>query len=410
MRKILSMILALVLITTCGISLAEETAAARTQFWIPANLAEIEVDELPVSEFPKMKTKTAHGIINVTVDPMPDALYANWMGYGEEPEEVQLKDGVGVVYQRGHKYQLGAGYVNYSWREYVGGVDYMDDEYVSSYKEAEAYLRENYAEEIAAGAKIENEPFKGYYVYYTHDVCYIDENDDVQQIGDYVWKQVSDYYPTLEEAEAAAEKLGGMKSGADYSDEYKTTVYSVDGYNTVRDGGYAYVYNVRYGYSDGSPNRAYSLVTGEYVVDYTRAGVPNYASRTIQGKDFFETGIEGAVSTVRWEIGKKANHILSIKTVYPEGSDIASISVSFTRGNIYYHYTVTYNAGEGEQYVVTYSAKDQMIKAYYLKDGRTVAANSSATKWINRDTHQVEYSLEPLDGELIGHPAHLTAK
>ena len=70
---------------------------------------------------------------------------------------------------------------------------------------------------------------------------------------------------------------------------------------------------------------------------------------------------------------------------------------------------MTYNAGEGEQYVVTYSAKDEMIKAYYQKDGKTVAANSSATKWINCETNHEEHALEPLDGAL-GHPAHRTVK
>jgi hypothetical protein len=110
---------------------------------------------------------------------------------------------------------------------------------------------------------------------------------------------------------------------------------------------------------------------------------------------------------VRWEIGKKKNRILSIRTVYPKGSDIASIYLEYPKEGNFYHYTVTYNAGEDEQYIAKYSAKDELIKAYYQKGGKTVAANSSRTMWINRETNREEKNLEPLNGELLGHPAHV---
>ena len=412
MKRILSIALAVIIALACFSAAAEE-AKTRTKFWIPEKLAEIEVDELPVSEFPLVKTKTANGWINVSVTPEPDALFANWMGYGEEPEKVELKDGTGKISQEGHHYQLGAKYDNSWWKNWIDAVDYVEEDEASSYEEAVAYFRKAYAQEIADGALIDNEPFLGFYVYYFHMSYYITgegDNIEVHEIGSTVMEKASDYFPTLAEAEALAEEMGTIEVKEEESAEYKTTVYTLEGHNTNRAGGYAWLYTVEYGHSRGKPNRAYTLMTGEYAVDYTRAGVPNYASRTTKGKDFFETGIEGATSVVNWEIGKKKNRILSISTVYPEGSELASIRLDYPRSGNFYHYTVTYNAGEGEQYVATYSAKDQLIKAYYIKDGKTVAANSSATKWINCETNREEHFLEPLNGELLGHPAHVYRK
>ena len=410
MKKILSLLLALALVLACGVSLAEE-GKTRTSFWIPKNLAEIEVEDLPLGEFPVVKTKTANGKITVTVSPEPDALAANWMGYGEKPEQVAMENGVGVISQEGHKYQLGAAY-NKSWKKnWIAGVDYVEEDEASSYDEAVAYFRKNYAEEIADGAMTENEPFYGFYVYFIHNEFYFTgegENIEVHEIGTPVQKQVTDFFATRPEAETVMEELGEVTFTEVPSEQYGT-VYVLDGHNVNRKGGYAWLYSIEYGHSRGKPNRAYTLTTGEYAVDYTRAGVPNFAARTMKGKDFFETGLDGAVSVVKWEIGKKKNHIRSIQTTYPEGNDIASIRLDYPRSGNYYHYTVTYNAGEGEQYIVTYSAKDEMIKAYFQKDGKTVAANSSATKWINRETNREEHTLEPLDGAL-GHPAHRTVK
>jgi hypothetical protein len=412
MKKIVSTALALVLLMTCFCAFAEE-GKSRTQFWIPKDLAAMEVEELPVSSFPAVKTKTANGQIHVSVSPEPDTLYANWLGYGEAPETVELTDGQGVISQQGHKYQLGARYVNSWWMNWIDGMNYAMYGETHSYEDAVAYFAENDAEEIADGARIINEPLKGYYVYYTEDSFYFENEEDpatYHQIGDYVLEQVGNLYATYEEATAAAEALGAIEYTEEKSEEYHATVYSVKGHGVENEGGYAWLGTVEYGHSRGLPNRAYTLLTGEYAVDYTRSGVPNYASRTTAGKDYFETGIEGATSVVSWEIGRKKNRILSIRTTYPEGNDIASISLTYPQRGNFYHYTVTYNAGEGEMYVATYSAKDELIKAYYVKDGNVVAANSSATRWINCSTGRQEHALEPLDGALLGHPAHVTAK
>ena len=212
MKKVLSLLLALALVLACGVSLAEE-GKSRTSFWIPKNLAEIEVEDLPLSEFPVVKTKTANGKITVTVSPEPDALAANWMGYGEKPEQVALENGVGVISQEGHKYQLGAAY-NKSWKKnWIAGVDYVEEDEASSYDEAVAYFRKNYAEEIADGAMTENEPFYGFYVYFIHNEFYFTgegENIEVHEIGTPVQKQVTDFFATRPEAETVMEELGTL--------------------------------------------------------------------------------------------------------------------------------------------------------------------------------------------------------
>ncbi len=407
MRKLLALFLVLVLILMSCTALADD----RTTFWIPENLFDVEIEELPTDTFPVVRTKTADGVISVAVIGETDKLYANWMGYGEEKEEVILDHGVGTVSQDGHKYQLGASYVNYSWKDWIDSYSYHWDG--KTLEDAEHYFEEKYADAIAAGARIQDEPFKGYYVFYTYDRYYFTEKGgqtEYHQIGDYEFKKIGDYFQSYEEAEKAAKELGGMSYTEEESAEYKTTVYTSTGYGVTEDGGYAWLYTTQNAISHGWPNRAYTLLTGEYAIDYTRAGVPVYATRTTEGKDFFETGIEGAKSYVNWEIGKKKNRVLSYKTEYPEGSDIASIYVSFPTNGRFYHYTITYRAGEDKTYVAIYSAKDELIKARYKVGDQVIAQNSSAVKWINCETHREEHDLEPLRGELLGHPAHITSR
>ena len=91
MKKLVSVLLALALILSCAASFAEaeaEEEKARTEFWLPDTLAPLEVEALPVEDFPTVKTKTDKGITTITVTGEVDQLLANWMGYGEESEEV----------------------------------------------------------------------------------------------------------------------------------------------------------------------------------------------------------------------------------------------------------------------------------------------------------------------------------
>ena len=81
-KKLISVILALVLLSACCVSLAEGAAETTgpIQFFLPAELAMLNIDELPVNDFPLVRTKRVHEITTITVNGEVDRMTANWMG------------------------------------------------------------------------------------------------------------------------------------------------------------------------------------------------------------------------------------------------------------------------------------------------------------------------------------------
>ena len=413
MKKLISVIIALALLAVCCTAFADDAAETaetkeKIQFFVPATLAEYGLEDLPLDQFPTIKTKRVSKITTITVTGKPDKLYANWMGYGESPEEVILKDGVGKISSEGHKYSVGTHYVTGSPAKYIDERWYAMDEVPQA--EAEADLKAAHAKEVDSGAYIVNEPLEGYFVYYMRDSWY--EKDGWAYSVDYDYKEFPTIYKTKSEAQAAAQSMGGNKYTEVYSAEYGTTVYTWEGYGVWSYGGYSLLMKGGFKYSNGWPNRAYTVKQGEYSVDYTRGGETNYASR-IMDSDLFETGIEGAKSTINWEIYHKKNGpktiVTGISTSYPKGSPIGSISVSFKNDKVY-RYTVTYNMNEHESYICTYTAKDKFCGATYTRDGMTIAKSSAKNKWVNCKTKLFEHFLEPLDGDMFRKPARVLVK
>ena len=69
MKKLISLILALALLGTCCAALAEgETEIKKIQFFLPATVDGLQLDPLPVDDFPTMKTKRERQITTVTVN------------------------------------------------------------------------------------------------------------------------------------------------------------------------------------------------------------------------------------------------------------------------------------------------------------------------------------------------------
>ncbi len=409
MKKLISIILVLALAAAFGVSLAEEPAqGGKIEFFLPATSAGLGLDELPLDDFPAIKTKKVRQITTITVTGDPDKLYANWMGFGESPEEVTLTDGIGQISAEGHKYSVGTMYTTGTHNEFVGMYDYGAKG--ETFAEAEAALLAEHAAEAKDGGYITDIPPKGYTVTRYHWVYYMKDGDLVT-IELTSW-QATGYYETYEEANAAGRALVGDGSiSSRYSAQYGTDVYTDDGYWVTREGGFALMGQRKWNYSNGWPNRAYTVKIGEYSVDYTRAGETNYASRTMEGTDLFRTGIQGATSTVNWEIQHRKSGVRTVVTgvsaVYPEGSPITSITVSYQYGKVY-RYTVKYSAGDDKSYTATYSSKDRLVGANYLAGNVIVAKHSRGDKWVNIQTKLYEHGLESAYGPLFSSAVRVT--
>ena len=400
-KKLISVILALVLLSACCVSLAEGAAETTgpIQFFLPAELAMLNIDELPVNDFPLVRTKRVHEITTITVNGEVDRMTANWMGYGESPEEVTLTDGIGEISSEGHKYSVGTHYVTANWIEWLDGYDYYGQD--ETFADAEKALKAEHAAEIKKGANIKNYPFVGFAVYHYRWVYYT-KGDEMYTI-DSTYERIGSLYTTYEEAKAAAQALGPNTSKKEFNPTYGADVTTEEGYGVERIGGYADLLQRKWAYSNGWPNRAYTIYTGEYAVDYTRGGDINYVSRTMENTDLLSTGIEGAITTINWEVNiRKKQYVPKVtgfSVVYPEGSPISSISVSYN-GKKMYRYTIKYNVGKGESYVATYSSKDRLCSASYLQGETVIAKHSKGSKWVNVKTGLYEHFLEPVDGPL----------
>ena len=409
MKKLISFILVIALAAACGVSLAEGTAQdGKIEFFLPATVAELGLDELPLDDFPAIKTKKVHQITTITVTGELDKLYANWMGYGEVPEEVTLTDGIGQISAEGHKYSVGTRYTTGTYTNYVDMYDYYDED--ETFAEAETALIAEHAAEAKDGGYVEDIPMEGFAVVRYHWVYYI--KDGVICDIELTTEQVGALYQTYEEANAAGKALMGDGSiWSRYSSEYGAEVYTSEGFWVKRIGGFALMFQRKWNYSNGWPNRAYTVKKGEYSVDYTRGGETNYASRTMEGTDLFRTGIQGATSTVNWEIHHRKSGVKTVVTsvtaVYPEGSPISSISVSYQYGKVY-RYTVKHNAGDGKSYTATYSSKDRLVGANYLAGDVIVAKHSRGDTWVNLETKLYEHGLESANGPLFSSAVRVT--
>ena len=403
-KKLIAVILALALLGACCTALAEgETEIKQIQFFLPATVDGLQLDPLPVYDFPTMKTKRVSQITTVTVNGDLDRLTANWMGYGESPEEITMTDGVGQFSSEGHKYSVGTHWIKGASYEWLDWYDYYGND--ETFADAEAALKAEHQAEFktGAGAVVEDTPWTGFAVFHYRWSSYYDEAAKDYVELENVYEQIGGMYDTYEAAKAAADALGESTSSSEYSDVYGAIVYTYEGYYVERFGGYADLYKRHY--SNGWPNRAYTLYTGEYAVDYTRAGVINYAQRTMENTDVFHTGIEGAKTIINWEVpvrkGVYVPRVTGVSVIYPEGSQISSITVSYRSNGKVYRYTIKYNAGGDKSYTTSFTAKDKLAGATYLIGDSIIAKHSMKDTWVNIKTGMYEHFLESAYGELL---------
>ena len=103
MKKFVTLMLALAILCTCSVALADGESHATPY----------------IGTFATMKTKQIGNVIYITLSKPVDRLFANWLGYKEMPEELALtEDNEASVLTNGHKYQIGVHWTNWYWKLY----------------------------------------------------------------------------------------------------------------------------------------------------------------------------------------------------------------------------------------------------------------------------------------------------
>jgi len=114
MKKILCRVLALALVV---MSIMTVAASAEGKFVLPDYVDKM-AKQLPEREVPAtIRTKTIDGEIHVYVSEEVDSLTAQWLGYKEAKEVVDLEDQKALIDIEGHTYQLGARYTTGRWNK-----------------------------------------------------------------------------------------------------------------------------------------------------------------------------------------------------------------------------------------------------------------------------------------------------
>ena len=434
MKKNLSRILALALVVTSLLSLTAGAFADGTKVVIPNRISRLE-PQLPEREAsPTVRTKTKNGEIMVRVNGEADAVYANWLGYGESKEEVALENGLGYVETEGHKYQLGAKWSNKVVRSYFA-YDHSSGEWVPV----------NYEGTVTVG-KTEMKlvsPTKAKESHVPADMTY----------GNY-WAWVKDYINTdkveagdedeLADAEAAlakAEELqqnivaAGLPSqpkeaGANsnstgltaatqkmYTQEIDGVTYLVSGLfdenglliaensfgadlqkgNSGLSEGwvgmvpfYQFMEQNTGKDSSGAPNYAWIVESGSWTNTYTRAGKLVKVVKNEENTDYFKTGLAGSTGKVTWQFRKTAGgttwYVANVVENYAEG-DIAKAEADYNVKGELVRYYITYRTGENENYEIQYGTDNKPAYGWYEgKDfeGNDIKAETASNKkWVD---------------------------
>ena len=443
MKKNLSRVLALALVLASLLSLTVGASADGTKVVIPNKISRLEA-QLPEREAqPTVKTKTKNGEIMVRVSGDPDTVYANWLGYGESKEEVELENGLGYVELEGHKYQLGAKWNKTQYRSYF------------------AY--------DAASGEWKSVAYKGTVKVGNTTMKLIDEAVTDVADGKTTWAWIYDYVNTDEVEEGKAVKTPGtatdgasviaaglpkepaeagansntkgltgatVKTVTDIDDpkaQYEVEklvdengleiAYNIDGETPQGATGssegwtymvpfYQFMEVVTGKDSNGTSNGAkgYKGYTYAWIVEkgpwqamYDRAGVAQYVSKTEENTDYFKTGLAGNTGKVGWNVlktpGKKYNwYVESVVENYAEG-DIAKAEAVYNVNGELVRYFITYRTGENETYRIKYTPANKPAYGWYAGvdefTGEAISAESNSLKtWRDDATGKLTSQVE----------------
>ena len=445
MKKNLSRLLALALVLASLLSLTVGATADGTKVVIPNKISRLEA-QLPEREAqPTVRTKTKNGEIMVRVNGDPDTVYANWLGYDEEKEEVDLENGLGYVELEGHKYQLGAKWNNTVYRNYYvldSKGDWVAVDYKGTVKVGNTEMKL-----VDFGTADIN---TGNFWAWIYD--YI--NTDTTKAGDD--KAVAEAMKAMSGSTEMASnivaaglpkqpKTPGANSNSNgqtaVTDEYfKQTIGKVDykveglfdengllvsanvyakdqkGNSGVKEGwtpmvpSYQFYADIHGKESNGAPNYAWIVEKGPWIATYTRAGKLEIVEKNEENTDYFKTGLAGSKGNVIWHNRKTAGgtkwYVAAVTEEYAEG-DIASAEAVYNVNGQLVRYFITYRTGEDETYRIRYTTDNKPAKGNYVGidpfTGETIKAyTASMKKWADSktgkltDTVELDWGLTPL--------------
>ncbi len=302
MKRISALLLALVMLCAAGSALALDAA-------FPKTTAEYDLPEIP--EFAKVSTLRVGNTIYITLSHAVDSLTAQWLGYNEEPEELTVSDDLtATLSTEGHRYQVGARWVNGSWTwwegEFLAWIPYFTDD---------ANTKVITAAEVK---KIIDDANKQLKPGQTLDI--VEPAVHVMKISEepetYIWvddegvEHTETWYPWI--------TLGVYPYGTP-EDQME-----------IPEGAYAYYFSgsidiytghKEWAASNGNPDEAYLVKEGDWNVIHHRDGRIKYFTLTLKGTDFFGIGV--GTATVRYEKNNAGWYVRSVVEEYDAG-DIAS--------------------------------------------------------------------------------------
>ncbi len=445
MKKNLSRLLALALVVASLLSLTVGAFADGTKVVIPNKISRLEA-QLPEREAqPTVRTKTKNGEIMVRVNGDPDTVYANWLGYGEEPEEVELENGLGYVELEGHKYQLGAKWNNTVYRSYFAYDPETEDWVPVDYKGTVKVGNTEMKLVLPTGEKDSYVPadmtYGNYWAWIKNYV-----NTDTVKAGDD--KAVAAAEEAMGEATelvsgivaaglpkqpkeagsnsnsygqtAATEYVYGQNIGkATYMVdslvdenglEIASNVYAVDQKGnegeTINWYGmvpyYQFYADIHGKESNGAPNHAWIVEKGPWTATYTRAGKLEIVEKVEENTDYFKTGLAGSKGDVIWHHRKTAGgtkwYVAAVTEEYAEG-DIAKAEAVYNVNGELVRYFITYRTGEDETYRIRYTPANKPAYGNYVGvdafTGETIKAYTASTKkWADSKTGKLTDTVE----------------
>jgi len=453
MKKNLSRVLALALVVASLLSLTVGASADGTKVVIPNKISRLNA-QLPERETQfQVRTKTKNGEIMVRVTGEPDTVYANWLGYGEEKEEVDLENGLGYVELEGHKYQLGAQWNNKQYRSYFAfypkeqgtteGGYWLPVEYKGTVKVGNTTMKliddmnsapmdiatgkswawiyhnnstdkptrkvsdpGNPAPEYKDDLEVAGDGIKGTapateeYAGYAEDIkdgkyqnSYLTDEIKVDGVLNasnvYAWN-LQDQDDKWATSEATAEKIGWTYMVPSYQFMELVEGKESNGTSNGKSGYKGYTY-------------AWIVEKGPWQAMYDRAGVQQYVSKTEENTDYFKTGLAGNKGKVGWNVlktpGKKYNwYVESVVEEYAEG-DIAKAEAVYNVNGELVRYFITYRTGEDETYRIRYTPDNKPAYGEYVgKDPFTGETNKAYTasmkKWADKATGKLTDQVE----------------
>lgn len=276
-------------------ALKNNPAQVLSAYCVPAKISEYkDLPEMPsVFSFATLSpVKAADGkSITVFLDRPVDRIWVNWMGKGEEPEELKDDSGLKATFSTtGHKYQPGA-------------------KWVGNYEVVEKGPRQ----EIVWGA------YPSFISWATNQVRLISGDEYPIQV-------------VLPHWEVQEIKTGAV--AAEYSDKLNCTdIHVPEGYKLVKKTGYAVAYNVQGAGSDGSPNLAYITEQKGFTVIYNRAGKIVSVIKQIPQTHLFSacTG----TTTVRYQLSEFGKwYVSDVTEVYPNNRSITAVYSRYGNGKL----------------------------------------------------------------------------